>query len=821
MWLDQFQFAGFYLAKEKGFYEEAGLDVELKKYNSSLNITNEVLENRVDFGLNSSSLISDKANGKDIVLLGTTFQTSPLMLLSLEESGFKTIQDLKNKKLMITKEQQEFATFKAMLNSNNMDAKDFNILEHTFNIDDLINKKTDAVLAYTINEPFQLQEKGYKSKMFYPKDYGFDFYEGLIFTTTEFATKNPQLVNKFYNATVKGWEYVFENIDESAQIVFEKYNKQKKSLEAIKFEANEMKKLAFDKNGKFGTLNDEKINIIINTYKVMGLINSEISPKDLIYTLTQNLKIKLSDDEKSYLKFKKSLKVCSHQDLLPFEATVNNAHIGIIEDYFDLISKKLDLPIVFLPTTNWHESYSKTLKNECDFLSTIVKTKEREGIVNFTKPYLDFPFVIATGINTPFIENLHNLKDKKIGVVKGFATSEMLKDRYKNIDFVDVVNLNAGLKGVQKGELFAAIDSLAVVGYEIKNHFLGQLKVSGRIDENLKLSMATNIDNPMLASILDKTLDSITAVEKQEFFNKWVSISYEQHIDYETVVKIFIAIFILFIIFFLIYRFFLLRKMNLELNEKISLELKKNDVKNNLLLQQSKMAAMGEMLENIAHQWRQPLSTISVCASGMEIKKSISSLSDEEFYESVNHIKESVKYLSNTIDDFRSFLNQEKVVSSVIISSLIKKVLGILSPSFRSHNIQIIQDVEDIEFLSFENELIQALINILTNAKDALKNLPHEDDKFIFITIKSNDRNVIINVKDNALGIKEEIIERIFEPYFTTKHKSQGTGIGLYMTKLIIEKNIKGTISVTNDEYIFEDKNYIGANFSIVIPKVK
>ena len=91
------------------------------------------------------------------------------------------------------------------------------------------------------------------------------------------------------------------------------------------------------------------------------------------------------------------------------------------------------------------------------------------------------------------------------------------------------------------------------------------------------------------------------------------------------------------------------------------------------------------------------------------------------------------------------------------------------------------------------------------------------DDNFI----KSNDISVIISVKDNALGIKNEIIERIFEPYFTTKHKSQGTGIGLYMNKLIIEKNIKGSISVSNDEYIFEDKNYIGANFTIIIPKVK
>ena len=141
MWLDQFQFAGFYMAKEQGFYENVGLDVEIKKFNSNINITDEVLNKRADFGVNSTSLFVDKSQNKNIVLLGAIFQTSPLMVLALENSSIDSVQDFKNKKLMITQEQLGFATFKAMLSSNGVNISDMKILPHSYNVDDLIDKK--------------------------------------------------------------------------------------------------------------------------------------------------------------------------------------------------------------------------------------------------------------------------------------------------------------------------------------------------------------------------------------------------------------------------------------------------------------------------------------------------------------------------------------------------------------------------------------------------------------------------------------------------------------------------------------------------------
>jgi ABC-type nitrate/sulfonate/bicarbonate transport system substrate-binding protein len=240
MWLDQFEFAGFYVAKEKGFYKDFNLEVELKKFTSDTIVTNEVLNGNADFGTNSTSLLIEKANGKDIVILGSIFQSSPLVLIALENANINYIQDFKNKKLMITKEQERFATLQSMLTSKGVGLDDINILPHSFDVNDLINKKTDLMLAYTTNEPFLLKEKGYKTKIFNPKDYGFDFYEELIFTRSELVNKDPKLVSDFYQATIKGWEYAFNNINEVAKLIYEKYNPQNKSLESLIFEANEL-----------------------------------------------------------------------------------------------------------------------------------------------------------------------------------------------------------------------------------------------------------------------------------------------------------------------------------------------------------------------------------------------------------------------------------------------------------------------------------------------------------------------------------------------------------------------------------------------------
>ncbi|PUE65885.1 ABC transporter substrate-binding protein [Arcobacter caeni] len=815
-WLDQFQFAGFYAAVEKGFYKDAGLEVELKKYNNT-DAVEEVINNKADFGIGSSSLIIDKSNGKDIVLLGTLFQSSPIILLALENSNIKYLEDIKNKKIMITKDQQDFATLKSMIISKGINISDIQILEHSFNIDDLINKNTDLMLSYITNEPFLLKEKGYNSRIFKPKDYGFDFYEDIIFTTKDFASNNPKLVKDFYRATILGWEYAFNNIDEIAKLIYEKYNPQNKSLEHLIFEANEMKKLAFDKDGKIGTITQEKLNLIINTYRVLGLIKNEINSEEFIYTKHHENNFLLDENEKNYLEHKKTIKMCVDPNWMPFEKIEKNKHIGIAADYIKIIEDKIKIPITLVPTKTWSESLELGQKRDCDIFSLIRTTPEREKYLNFTTAYFSIPLVIASDINAPFINDFSQIKDKKLAIIKDYAIGEILRMKYPNINFIDVKDIQEGLNLVQKGKVFGFIDTLSTIGYHIQNGYIGQLKISGKFDEIWNLGVGTRNDEPILNDIFNKAINDISPTQKQEILNRWISVNYQNSLDYNFFYKVMAVAIIFIFILVLFYRQYLLKKLNSQLSEKIAIEIKKNEEKNRILIQQSRMASMGEMLENIAHQWRQPLSTISVAASGMEVKKEFSTLSDEEFFEAINHIKKATSYLSNTIDDFRNFFNQKREHSIININSVVEKALDLMGDSFIKNKIQVIKNIEDLEFLSLENELIQVLMNVFSNAKDVLKSISKED-KYIFIDISKKDEFIIIDIKDNAGGIKDDIIDKVFEPYFTTKHKFKGTGIGLYMSKLLVEKHLKGIIGVKNCEFSHIDKPHMGALFKIVLP---
>ncbi|MFW2568329.1 cache domain-containing protein [Aliarcobacter butzleri] len=251
------------------------------------------------------------------------------------------------------------------------------------------------------------------------------------------------------------------------------------------------------------------------------------------------------------------------------------------------------------------------------------------------------------------------------------------------------------------------------------------------------------------------------------------------------------------------------------LENKLKEYKKELDNKQAILYQQSKMAAMGEMIGNIAHQWRQPLSIITTATSGMVLQKQMGVLTDEFFFEASNRINASSQYLSQTIDDFRNFFIPNKEKSKVNLIEIFKKTLDLISAQFSSKDIKIIKNIEGVEFKSYENELIQALINILNNSRDEL--IKKDGERFIFVDAFEKDNFINITIKDNAGGVIKENLDKIFEPYFTTKYKSQGTGIGLYMTEEIITKHLNGTICVENVEFTYDEKEYFGAEFTIKI----
>ena len=250
---------------------------------------------------------------------------------------------------------------------------------------------------------------------------------------------------------------------------------------------------------------------------------------------------------------------------------------------------------------------------------------------------------------------------------------------------------------------------------------------------------------------------------------------------------------------------------------EIETEIKNSLEKEKLLIQQSKMATMGEMLGNIAHQWKQPLSLIAMSNTLIKLNQDNKDFSSEnELKEAVKNIDISVKNLSQTIDDFRDFFKPEKEKSKFKLEELFEKTYELISSQFKNNNIEIIKEIENIELYGRSNELSQVLINIIKNAKDELIKIKNNDRRLIFINIYKKDSQAIIKIKDNAGGINKDIINKIFDAYFTTKEASDGTGIGLYMSKQIIQE-MNGIIEVSNEKYKYEDVEYLGAQFTIYL----
>jgi len=257
--------------------------------------------------------------------------------------------------------------------------------------------------------------------------------------------------------------------------------------------------------------------------------------------------------------------------------------------------------------------------------------------------------------------------------------------------------------------------------------------------------------------------------------------------------------------------------IDIDLTEQVKKdeELKQKD---KILAFQSKMASLGEMLDNIAHQWRQPLSSISASASSLKLRNTLNCLDEESLNDSIDSIIKATAYMSNTIEDFRNFVKGTHEKKTFDLYDIIKYALELLDGTIRKNDINIVLSTtyDEIKLTNFPNELVQVLINIIGNAKDALI-LNEIKKRYLFITIKEENKKIYIEVKDNAGGIKEDILPKVFEPYFTTKHKSRGTGIGLYMAYKLITESMNGDIDVENSSYIYEDIKYTGALFKIVL----
>lgn len=593
---------------------------------------------------------------------------------------------------------------------------------------------------------------------------------------------------------------------------------------------NKIHAISYDVD-KIKLFNDSFFKIPIN--ELLNLEKKWIINENEQYYQNFKQELKLTKEELEFIK-KHILKVSVSGAWEPFTFKSNdNKARGISSEYWNLISNKLNIKnenIFFDTFSNQIESIKDKTS---DLIYSVGETAQRKEYSLFSKEYIKFPISIVTKKDENFIENISTLKDKKIAIGNNFTAYNILKNIYPDMNFVLVKNVKEGLSLVSKNKAYAFIDIKPVLFYNIAKYNFDNLKISGNTGLDFSLKIMIRDDYPILESILNKAISSISINELNSIVSKWDNIQFQTTFNYDLFWKISFFIILIFIIF--IYRNRTLKNQNQNLetlvaektkelnninkNLKNLIEEKTKELikKENILNHQSKMAAMGEMIENIAHQWRQPLSVISTVATGAKLKKELGLLNDEDFYETMNIINNSSQHLSTTIDDFRNFFNNDKDISTFNINVPIDKVLDLISSKLKNRDISIIKEGEEIYANGIENEFIQVILNIINNSIDALEN-KKINHKFIFINVYKKNDYLIIKIKDNAEGIDDTILDRVFEPYFTTKHKSQGTGIGLYMSIEIIEKHMNGKLSVLNKTYIYNDIEYKGAQFKIELP---
>jgi len=250
--------------------------------------------------------------------------------------------------------------------------------------------------------------------------------------------------------------------------------------------------------------------------------------------------------------------------------------------------------------------------------------------------------------------------------------------------------------------------------------------------------------------------------------------------------------------------------LNKNLVSIIKEEIDKNRQKENFMLQQSRLAQMGEMLSMIAHQWRQPLNNLSVINQTLFLKYKRGNLDDNTMANFKKDSDNQIQQMNTTIDDFRNFFKPDKEAKSISVSNILNNILDLTQPMLVNFNIKIYTDIKKDVFIdAHQNEFGQVILNIINNAKDALVENNIKDKK-IHIKLQETDKEVTITIEDNASGIPNDILEKVFDPYFSTKSKN-GTGLGLYMSKLIIEDHMRGKLEASNT------KN--GAIFHITLTK--
>ena len=579
-WLHQFQFAGYYAAKEQGYYAAEGLDVDILEAKSGNNLITQITNGEVNFAVGDSGILVAYAQGEPLVALAAIFQHNPLVLIAKESSGIISPYEMSGKRIMLDYMMAGEMPLQATLLEANLTSKNYTRVQHTFNTNDLIKNKVDVMSAYLSDEPFDFKSKGIKINIINPQSYGIDFYGDILFTSSQQVNSHPEQVEKFLHASLKGWQYALDNPEELIQLILKKYHA-KKTAEHLRFEAEVTRKLIVPDRIAIGQIDIHRLKNMTDAHAQLKLAKS-LSDNDLNKFIYTNRTLNLTAQEQAWLKAHPVIRVGIDHNFAPYEwVDKHGNYVGLVADYLKRFEQRLGVKFEFIKDKPWFEIMQMAQREQLDMIAAAVETPERQKFLRFSKPYIENSLVIVSNDRAGFILAVNQLNGKQVILEKGYFIAELLKKDYPQIQLSFAEDVDDALQKLADGKVDAYIGDAFTTNYAISTLGLNNLHISGTTEYTNPHSIAVIKKYPELASIMAKAIATISPREQEQINKYWMETKFVTGMQTKTLIQYAVG----FLLLLLICAFWICRlRKEISKRNKIELQLQENEHKLNMIL---------------------------------------------------------------------------------------------------------------------------------------------------------------------------------------------------------------------------------------------
>jgi len=521
-WKHQFEFAGFYAAKELGYYRDAGLDVEIREYKRGIDIPDEVLSGKATFGTLYSTIILKRMQGARVVLLANYFKRSPLALVT--KPDIYSPSQLRGKKVMGVKHELESANFAQVFNQFEMTAQDIDIVPHVFNTKPFERGEVDATTVFMTNEVYWLRKRNVPFNIIDPNNFGVPFYDVNVFTSEDYANNNPEVAEAFIKASNKGWEYALNHQEEIVDLILEKYNTQGKTRGHLLFEAAESERLIMPTVYPIGSVDVKRIQLMEALFHLVNMADL-VDPSLFVFGEWGKPSIPLTETEQLFVEKAPPVKVIQSFHQPPFIVTTDNKHTGYLYDLLREVLRIAGLKMEYVPGGKTFDSMIETVRQgKADILPNMSTSGKLTGPISRTQPIATAPYALVGKITSDPINTLADLHGKRVAVVKGYAQDRLL-DNFPKIHKIHVANNEEAFNAVRMGYADYFLNNLANSNYILQNTYATDLRISGELPYTefppLSLAFAISQRESELYPIFKKALDAVPLETILRLRRKW------------------------------------------------------------------------------------------------------------------------------------------------------------------------------------------------------------------------------------------------------------------------------------------------------------